>query len=208
MTTSTVSRPTTSTDRGLLLVISGPSGVGKTTITQHVQRELNALFSVSLTTRPKAAGDREGVDYHFVSQAEFDQARAAGELLEWAEVYPGCSYGTPRKPVEEALANGKVMILEIDVDGAIQVKASHPEVFSIFVLPPNEGVLLQRLRDRKRDDEAVIQRRFAKAKREIVKAWECGVYDQFIVNRDLAHAVKEAVSLVRSHMEKVRAGRR
>ena len=88
------------------------------------------------------------------------------------------------------------MILEIDVDGAIQVKEKMPHAFSLFVLPPNEMVLLDRLRARKRDDEQVIQRRFAKAKREIIKAWECGVYDEFIVNRDLDHAVKEAIELV------------
>ena len=194
MTNKTVSK------QGMLLVISGPSGVGKTTITHRVERELNAVFSVSMTTRPKAAGDREGVDYHFVDQATFDRARDAGELLEWAEVYPGCSYGTPKKPLDEALAKGRLMILEIDVDGAIQIHRKMPDAFALFVLPPNENMLLQRLRARARDDEAVIQRRFAKAKREIIKAWECGVYSEFIVNRDLEHAVGEALQLIRAEM--------
>jgi guanylate kinase len=187
--------------QGILLIISGPSGVGKTTITHHVEKRLHGLFSVSLTTRPKAPGDKEGVDYHFVTQPEFDRARDAGELLEWAEVYAGCSYGTPRKPVDEALAKGRLMILEIDVDGALQVTQKMPEAFSIFVLPPNENVLLDRLRARKRDDEAVILRRFAKAKREIIKAWDSGIYNEFIVNRDLDHAVEEAVSLVKRRLD-------
>jgi len=181
---------------GLLLIISGPSGVGKTTITHQVERELQAEFSVSITTRAKAMGDKGGLDYHFVSQGEFNKARDNNELLEWAEVYPGLSYGTPRKPVEEALTQGKLVILEIDVDGAMQVKEKIPQAFSIFVLPPNESVLLERLTARGRDDHSAIQRRFAKAKREIIKAWESGVYDEFIVNRDLSHTVKEAVSLV------------
>jgi guanylate kinase len=113
-------------------------------------------------------------------------------------VYAGCCYGTPRKPVDEALAAGRLMILEIDVDGALQVTQKMPEAFSIFVLPPNENVLLERLRARKRDDEAVILRRFAKAKREIIKAWDSGIYNEFIVNRDLDHAVEEAVQLVKT----------
>jgi guanylate kinase len=144
--------------------------------------------------------DREGVDYHFVTQEQFAHARDAGELLEWAEVYPGCSYGTPRAPVQQALATGKLMILEIDVDGAIQIRKSLPQALALFVLPPNERTLLQRLRRRGREDEQVIQKRFNKAKREIVKAWECGAYDEFIVNRDLPHAVSEAVALVRARM--------
>lgn len=181
---------------GLLLIISGPSGVGKTTITHEVERELDGVFSVSMTTRAKALGDKDGVDYHFVSQGEFNKARDNNELLEWAEVYPGLSYGTPRKPVEEALTAGKLIILEIDVDGAMQVKEKMPQALSIFVLPPNESVLLHRLRGRGRDDDGAIQRRFAKAKREIIKAWESGVYDEFIVNRDLTLTVKEAVGLV------------
>jgi len=183
---------------GLLLIISGPSGVGKTTITHEVERELGGVFSVSMTTRVKAPGDKQGVDYDFVSEAQFNKARDNGELLEWAEVYHGLCYGTPRKPVDDALAANRLMILEIDVDGALQVKEKMPRAFSIFVLPPNERVLLQRLRARGRDDETAIQRRFAKAKREIGKAWDSGVYDEFIVNRDLKHSVEEAVDLVRA----------
>ncbi|MEX2215490.1 MAG: guanylate kinase [Phycisphaeraceae bacterium] len=181
---------------GLLLIISGPSGVGKTTITHEVERQLGGEFSVSMTTRAQAPGDQPDVDYHFVTMEEFIAARDRGELLEWAEVYADLCYGTPRQPVDDALAAGRLMILEIDVDGAIQIKEKMPEAFAVFVLPPNEQTLLDRLRSRKREDEATIQKRFAKAKREIVKAWECGAYDEFIVNRDLNKAVAEAVGLV------------
>ncbi len=185
--------------KGLLLVISGPSGVGKTTITHHVERELHGVFSVSATTRPKTDADTQGRDYDFVSVEEFKRRRDAGELLEWAEVF-GHFYGTPRKPVDEAVALGRLMILEIDVEGAVQVKRLMPEALAMFVLPPNQRVLLERLRKRGREDEGVIQKRFAKAKFEIIRAWECGVYDEFIVNRDLDHAVNEAVGLVRRRM--------
>lgn len=186
--------------RGLLLIISGPSGVGKTTITHEVERRLGGVFSVSMTTRPRATNDRHGLDYHFVSVEEFLAARDAGELLEWAEVF-GNYYGTPRRPVEEAIAAGRLMILEIDVQGAIQVKKKLPEAFAIFVLPPNEEVLLERLRRRKREDEATIQRRFGKAKLEIAAAQENGPYDAFLVNDELDAAIDEAVEIVQKKMQ-------
>ena len=186
---------------GMLLIISGPSGVGKTTITHRVERELHGVFSVSLTTRPKGPDDTEGVDYAFVTREEFIKHREAGELLEWAEVFGNC-YGTPRAPVEEAIKRGQLMILEIDVEGAIQVKSKKRDAFALFVLPPDNDVLLDRLRKRKREDESVIQRRFAKAKDEISRAKACGAYDAFIVNDDLERAVSEAVALVRREIEK------
>src|SRR5690606_29343030 len=116
----------TDTDNGLLLIISGPSGVGKTTITRAVERAIpGAVFSVSVTTRQKTLSDVEGVDYHFVSDAEFDRLVAEDELLEWAEVF-GRRYGTPRKWVDEQLRRGRLVILEIDVKGALQVKQRMP----------------------------------------------------------------------------------
>jgi len=184
----------------MLLIISGPSGVGKTTITHDVERQLSGKFSVSMTTRPKSDSDTEGADYHFVDRATFDRHRDAGDLLEWAEVFGNC-YGTPRKPVEEALAAGELMLLEIDVEGAVQVKRKLPDSFAIFVLPPSEEVLLQRLRSRKREDESVIQRRFAKARDEIARAKACGIYDHFLINDNLAAAIAEAVTVVRTAMD-------
>ncbi len=184
---------------GLLLVISGPSGVGKTTITRSVERELGGVFSVSMTTRPKTAADTEGKDYYFVDLQRFDKAREAGELLEWAQVFGHC-YGTPRQQVQQSLAAGKLVLLEIDVEGAVQVKKCMPQSYAIFVLPPSEESLLQRLRGRKREDEEMIQHRFHKAKQEIVRARHSGVYNTFIVNDDLETAVHEAVERVRTEL--------
>lgn len=182
--------------KGLLLVISGPSGVGKTTITHEVERRLGGVFSVSVTTRLKTSSDVEGRDYYFITDPEFSARRDAGDLLEWAEVFGKHKYGTPRRPVEAALAEGRLMILEIDVQGALQVKAKMPEAFMIFVLPPSDDELLNRLRRRGREGEEAIQRRFAQAKHEIATAQSSGAYDCFIVNDDLARAIDEACRVV------------
>lgn len=186
--------------RGMLLVISGPSGVGKTTITRSVVKAFpNSVFSVSATTRPKTAADTEGVDYFFVSDAHFDAMIAGNEFLEHAGVF-GKRYGTPRGWVEARRSEGKLVILEIDVQGAINVKRACPDAFSIFVLPPTEDVLLDRLRARKREDESVIQRRFAEARHEIETAKTCGVYDLFLVNRVLDEAVAQAVRAIEGEL--------
>lgn len=194
----------TDTDNGMLLIISGPSGVGKTTITRAVERSIpDAVFSVSATTRTPTPADVDGVDYHFVSEAEFDRMIAADEFLEWANVF-GKRYGTPRKWVLEQLRRGRLVILEIDVQGAAAVKARMPEAFGIFVLPPSEEVLLERLRKRRREAEDVIQRRFAEAKREIAEAMASRAYDAQVVNTRLEEAVARAVELV----QKARSGRK
>ncbi len=186
----------TDTANGLLLILSGPSGVGKTTITRGVERSIaDSVFSVSVTTRAKTGADVEGVDYHFVSEAEFDRLIEQDDLLEWADVF-GKRYGTPRKWIEEQLRRGRLVIVEIDVEGARQVKAKIPEAFGVFVLPPSEEVLLQRLRDRKRESEEAIQKRFAEAKREIATAREGDVYDLFVVNDELDRVIAEAVGAV------------
>ena len=182
----------------MLLIISGPSGVGKTTITHRVKEALDATFSISATTRPQTPDDVEGEDYFFVSETEFERMRDAGELLEWANVFDNY-YGTPREPVERSLAEGRLVILEIDVLGALQVKRNMPQALAMFVLPPSEAELLQRLRNRQREDEATIQKRFSRAKDEIAHAKASGVYDVFIVNDDLDHAVDLAVAKVREH---------
>jgi guanylate kinase len=180
----------------MLLIISGPSGVGKTTITRAVEAQIpGSVFSVSVTTRPKTAADREGVDYFFVDDERFDRMVEQDELLEHANVF-GKKYGTPSAWVDEQLDQGRMVILEIDVQGAEQVKAKRPGAFALFIEPPSEDELLARLRARKREDEATIQRRFAEAKREIERARSGGVYDTFLVNRDLDEAISEAVRLV------------
>lgn len=180
---------------GLLVVISGPSGVGKSTITRALVERLNARFSISMTTRAKTTGETDGVDYHFVDEARFRQAIDNDDLLEHAQVF-GNWYGTPRKPIDEAVARGELIVLEIDVEGAIQVRERCPQAFEIFILPPSEDVLLQRLRDRKREGEEAIQKRFAEAQREMARARECGAYDAFVVNDDLETAIATVVDLV------------
>lgn len=182
--------------RGLLLIVSGPSGAGKTTIARRAEEALDAVFSVSMTTRPKMPNDQEGVDYLFVDQRTFDGCRERGALLEWARVFDHC-YGTPRQPVEEALDAGRVVILEIDVKGAIQVKRNMPEALAVFVEPPREEELLVRLRGRGRDTEEVIQRRYQESRREIRDAHACGVYEAFLVNEDLEVAVAALLHLVK-----------
>jgi guanylate kinase len=180
---------------GLLLIISGPSGVGKTTVARSVEQHRGGVFSVSMTTRPPAEGDVEGQDYYFVDHATFKQRIEEGQLLEWAGVFDDY-YGTPRGPVEASLDAGKLVILEIDVQGAQQVKAKLPGSYAIFVLPPSEETLLSRLRERRRDDEATIQKRFARAQDEIAQAKAAGIYDAFIVNDDLQKSIDHALSLV------------
>ena len=187
----------------MLLIISGPSGVGKTTITRAIERsEVGSVFSVSVTTRPKTKDDCDGVDYRFVTEDEFQAMVDRDELLEHADVF-GNKYGTPRDWVLEHLNQGRLVILEIDVQGATQVKAKLPDAYAIFILPPSEGVLLERLRARKREDEAAIQRRFAEAKREIEQARSGDVYDAFVVNGDRERAIAEVQDLV----HKARAAR-
>ncbi len=186
----------TDTDNGMLLMISGPSGAGKTTITRGVERSIaDSVFSVSVTTRARTEADVEGVDYHFVSEAKFDDMKARGEFLEYAGVY-GKQYGTPKAWVIEQLKRGRLVILEIDVQGAQQVKRHMPQAFGIFVLPPSEEELLNRLRSRKREDEAQIQKRFAAAKREIEAARAAGIYNLFIVNVEVGGAIAQAVAAV------------
>ena len=189
-------RLATDTEDGLLLIISGPSGVGKTTVTRGVERSIaDAVFSVSATTRARTPADVEGVDYHFVSDEEFERMRGAGEFLESAGIY-GKKYGTPRAWVEEQLRRGRLVILEIDVQGAMQVKAKVPQAYGLYILPPSEEALLERLRSRRREDDEKIARRFAEAKREIAMARECGVYNEFLVNQDLQETIRRAVELV------------
>lgn len=197
----------TDTDDGMLLIISGPSGVGKTSITRGVERSIaDSVFSVSATTRAKTHADVEGVDYHFVTDEQFERMKAGREFLETAGVY-GKKYGTPKAWVVEQLKRGRLVILEIDVQGAIQVKEQIPDAFSIFVLPPSEEELLRRLQSRKREDESMILKRFGKAKEEIASAHACGVYDVFLTNDNVDRAIGEAVRRTVGERIRRRGGR-
>lgn len=186
----------TSTTRGLLFVLAGPSGVGKTSIMQSVRDHFGAKFSVSATTRSRTAEEEEGEDYFFLDESAFMEMIRQDEFLEHALVFGTHRYGTPRIPVEQALATGQMVILDIDVKGAQQVRTSKPDAFMMFILPPNEEELLRRLRERGRDDEEAIQRRFAEATHEIEVAHQCGCFDVFVVNDDLQTAIAEAIALL------------
>lgn len=190
--------------RGQLIVISGPSGVGKSTITKALVRRLNAALSISMTTRPKSAQETDGEDYFFVSEQRFRQAIDENELIEWALVF-GNYYGTPRAQVEKYLKSGRHVVLEIDVAGAKQIFGNFPKSLQIFIMPPSEQELLQRLRRRGRDTEQVIQRRFAEAQREMNEARDSGVYQHFVINQHLDEAIEEAYRLICNHIRQQQA---
>jgi guanylate kinase len=177
---------------GRLFVVSGPSGSGKSTLVRRVLAHpgVRARLSVSATTRPPRAGEQEGRDYYFLPRETFEAARGRGEFLEWAEVH-GNLYGTPARPVREALAEGLCIILEIDVQGALQVRGRATAAELIFVNAPSLEILEGRLRDRGTDDEATIQRRLANARGEIGQIHH---YRAIIVNDRLDRAAEEMAS--------------
>ncbi len=169
-------------DRGALFVVTGASGTGKTTLVKEALATIPALsFSVSATTRAPRVGEVSGRDYHFVSQERYAEMVEAGAFLEWAEVY-GNRYGTLRAPVEEALARGESILLEIDAQGAAQVRAALPDAVFIFILPPSIDTIEARLRGRSTDSEAIIQRRLADARLQLSR---CGEFEYLLVNDDL-----------------------
>lgn len=181
-------------DRGALFVVSGASGTGKTTLLRAALRRVPGLeFSVSATTRAARTGERDGVDYHFVDVGRFRGMLAEGALLEHAEVY-GTLYGTPRAPVLAALAAGRSIVLDIDVQGAAQVRAAYPEAVTIFVLPPRVEAIRERLAARGTDDAAVVERRIRDAHAQIAR---CGDYDYLVMNDVLetAHAQLQGIFL-------------
>jgi guanylate kinase len=174
------------TQRGLLIVVSSPSGAGKTTLCRRLMDEFKEMvFSVSYTTRPKRRGEEEGVDYHFVDDASFDKMVAAGEFAEWAEVFQH-RYGTTVEAVRQALEGGRHVLFDIDYQGGRQLKAKfEKEAVMVFVLPPSLDELEARLRNRATDAPDVIERRLAKAKDELK---QYGLYQYLIVNDDLPRA--------------------
>jgi guanylate kinase len=171
------------TRRGIMLVLSSPSGAGKTTLTRNLlEQEENVSLSVSVTTRPRRPSEIDGVHYFFITQRRFEAMRDGGELLEWAEVH-GAFYGTPREPVEQALAQGRDVLFDIDWQGTRQLmEKMREDVVTLFVLPPTAAELKSRLERRAQDSQATIARRLHNALEEISHWRE---YDYILVNRDL-----------------------
>src|SRR6516164_7870375 len=167
----------------LVLIVSGPSGSGKSTLVQKVLELPGTMPSISCTTRPRRATEASGKCYDFVTEAEFDAMVARGEFLEYARVFGKHSYGTPKKWLEEARNKGLDLVLEIDVQGAEQVKRKLPESVAIFILPPSRQELERRLRSRGQDSEEEINRRLARAREEIAAVGK--YYDYCVVNDEV-----------------------
>ena len=180
--------------KGTLFVLSGPSGVGKTTIRQKIPALLPDMhISVSCTTRKQREGEVEGKDYFFVTTDQFEGMLSDGKLLEWANVH-GNMYGTPLEPIENALAEGKDSLLVIDVHGAAQVRDARPESVLIFLLPPSIDELRRRLESRNTESEESIRIRLDNAKEEIELSLK---YDHQVINHDIEQATRDVVEIIR-----------
>jgi guanylate kinase len=178
----------------LVLIVSGPSGSGKSTLVQKILELPGTMPSISCTTRARRATEASGKCYDFVTEAEFDAMAAHGEFLEYARVFGKHSYGTPKKWLEESRKKGLDLVLEIDVQGAAQVKEKLPESVAIFILPPSREELERRLRDRGQDSSEEISRRLAQARDEI--AMFSKYYDFCVVNEDVERAGREVQAIV------------
>lgn len=176
----------------LVLIVSGPSGSGKSTLVQKLLELPDTLFSISCTTRSPRPSERPGEWYNFVSVEEFERMIERGEFLEYARVFEKHYYGTPQRWLDEARAQEKDLVLEIDVQGAAQVKQKQPEAIAIFILPPSQEALEQRIRERGQDSEEEIQRRLRRAREELQRYAE---YDYIVVNDDLERAGREVQAI-------------
>jgi guanylate kinase len=186
--------------RGLMLVLSSPSGAGKTTLSRMLLKADRAVdLSVSVTTRPKRRGEIDGQDYHFIDRSRFDVMVKAGDLLEWAEVF-GHRYGTPSRPVERALRDGRDVLFDIDWQGTQQLREkARDDLVSVFILPPSAKELERRLKRRAQDSKDVIGSRMAKAAGEMSHWPE---YDYVVVNRDIDEAFGEVKAILAAERRK------
>ena len=181
---------------GRLIVISGPSGAGKTSICNALLHQIpNTVWSVSATTRAPRAGEVSGKSYEFLTPEEFARREQQDEFLESAS-YVGHRYGTPRAPVEQSLAEGMNVVMEIEVQGGIQVARKMPDSVRVFVLPPNMASLRARLEGRKTEAKEVMARRLAEADGEIAVARDSGCYEYFVVNDDLDATIEEVKRII------------
>ncbi len=186
--------------RPLLLVLSSPSGGGKTSIARQLLAERSDVgYSVSATTRAPRAEEQPGRDYHFLSRSEFERRVLAGEFLEHA-AYGGNLYGTLRAEIERILAAGRHAVLDIEVEGARQIRQTLPEAVQVFVLPPSGNELIRRLEGRRTEDRAAVRHRLDRADEELAAV---GEYDYAIVNDDLKHAVTQVSAILDAEMRRV-----
>ena len=183
-----------------VFIVSAPSGSGKSTLVGEVMKDDRQLmFSVSYTTRSPRIGEAEGQDYHYVTHAEFEERIARDEFLEWAKVFEKDYYGTHRGYRDRALESGKDLVLDIDVQGARQLRGKIPDAVSIFILPPSRAVLEQRLRARSKDPDQVIARRLREAAEEIRNYHD---YDYVLVNRDVEESARDLAAIFRAARER------
>jgi guanylate kinase len=190
-----------SNQRGKLVVISGPSGAGKTSVCRALKQAPGVEFSVSATTRAMRAGEREGIDYHFLSREDFQRRLAENQFLEWA-TYNGNLYGTPRWPMDQALAQGRTFLVEIEVKGTRQLRERGQEGLYVFIAPPSIDELRRRLQLRGSNDAAEIEQRVRIAEDELAAARESvggrPLYDVILENRDLDQTIAAVQALLRS----------
>jgi guanylate kinase len=180
-----------------LLILSAPSGTGKTTLARRlVASTSGAVFSVSYTTRALRGAEKDGVDYHFVDDARFDKMIAAGEFVEWAPVH-GHRYGTPRSTIEQARKTGALVVFDIDVQGGAEIKRQYPEAVRALIVPPSLMELERRLRARSTDDDTTVRRRLHAARVEILLA-RAEKYEYCVVNDDLERAFADLQAIVRA----------
>jgi guanylate kinase len=184
---------TAQTQQPLVFIVSGPSGSGKSTLVEKILEVPGTMFSISCTTRPSRSTESPGKWYDFISEAEFDRMAGQGEFLEHARVFGKHRYGTPRRWLEEAQRKGLDLVLEIDVQGAEQVKQKLPAAVAIFILPPARDELERRLRARGQDSEEAIKRRLDRAKQEMQRYME---YDFLVVNDDVERAGREVQAII------------
>ncbi len=180
---------------GKVVVVTGPSGVGKSTLLSRLREEMDVVFSVSATTRGPRPGETDGQSYYFLSREEFQKLIDENEMLEWAEVYDNL-YGTPAGAVREAVQAGRTVIMDIDLQGALQVSLKMPKATFVMILPPDEEELKRRLTGRGTESPGQLAQRIGKAQEEIQQGRRSGIFDHYVVNDQLDRAVEELKSIL------------